>query len=244
MREETEFKPKPMVEIGGLPILAHIMKIYSHFGFNDFILPLGYKGEMIKEYFLRKKYFNSDFAFNTMGTDVVEFYDREELQNDNFNIIFSETGLETPHGERLMKVKKYIKGDTFMVTYGDGVADIDIKALLEFHRKKKAVITITGVHPNSRWGLVNADKTGTVTSFAQKPLLFDYVNGGFMVVQKEFFNYLKQGDFIEDAFARVIPKKKVALYKHEGFWYGMDTYRDYEILNDLWVKNPKWKVWK
>lgn len=131
-----------------------------------------------------------------------------------------------------------------MVTYGDGVADINIDKLIEFHKSHGKIATMTGVHPTSRWGLVNSDENNLITEFAQKPQLFDYVNGGFMVFNKEFFNYLRPGDMIEDALVRLIPQKQAALYKHEGFWYGMDTYKDFLFLNELWEKDPKWKIWK
>ncbi|TSC95186.1 MAG: Glucose-1-phosphate cytidylyltransferase [Parcubacteria group bacterium Licking1014_1] len=244
LKEETEFKPKPMVEIGGKPILWHIMKIYNHFGYKDFVLALGYKGTIIKDHFLRQKHYTSDIALNTKDGKVIAFdNDTPDNPTDDFNIIFSDTGLDTLHGERVLKLKKYITEDLFMVTYGDGVADIDINKLVEFHKNHGKIATITGVHPISRWGLVNTADDHTVTEFAQKPLLYDYVNGGFMVFNKEFFNYLKPGDMIEDALFRLIPQKQVMLYKHEGFWYGMDTYKDYLFLNDLWEKNPKWKIW-
>ena len=220
LKEETEFKPKPLVDIGGKPILWHIMKIYNHSGYDNFVLALGYKGNYIKDYFLSN------------GGE------------DGFNIILAETGLETPHGERVLKIKDYIQEDIFMVTYGDGVADIDIQKLIDFHKSHGKIATITGVHPVSKWGLVNTDNDNIVTEFAQKPMLYDYVNGGFMVFNKEFFNYLKPGDMIEDALARLIPEKQLTLYKHEGFWYGMDTYRDFMFLNELWGKDPKWKIWK
>ena len=224
LMEETEFKPKPMVTIGNKPILWHIMKIYNHYGFDNFVLPLGYKGEYIKEYFSSDNYRKED--------------------TDNFNITFAETGLETPHGERVLKTKPHIQEDIFMVTYGDGVADIDIKKLMDFHKSHGKIATITGVHPISRWGLLNTDSNNFVTEFAQKPMLYDYTNGGFMVFNRDFFNYLKPGDMIEDALARIISQKQVALYKHDGFWYGMDTYRDFLFLNDLWKKDPKWKTWQ
>lgn len=243
LREETEFKPKPMVEVGDKPILWHIMKIYAHFGFQDFILALGYKGGYIKDYFLKHKYYTHDFSFNPARGDNVSFL-RNNSEENNFNITFAETGLETPHGERVLKAKDYIKEDIFMVTYGDGVADIDIKKLVEFHKNSQKIATITGVHPISRWGLVNSDENHLVTEFAQKPMLYDYVNGGFMVFNKEFLNFLKPGDMIEDALARLIPQRQVALYKHEGFWYGMDTYKDFLHLNELWAKDPKWKIWQ
>lgn len=242
LREETEFKPKPMVEIGGKPILWHIMKIYSCHGYNNFILTLGYKGNYIKDYFLKQKYCELDFCFNTKQGKIIKFFPNN-LKED-WNIIFAETGIETPHGERVLMVKKYIKGDLFMVTYGDGVANINIQKLLEFHKKKKVIGTITGVHPTSRWGLVSADKNWIITDFSQKPDFYDYVNGGFMVFNKKIFDYLKKGMMIEDVFRPLIEKKQLALFPHEGFWYGMDTYRDMKTLNELWEKGAPWKVWK
>lgn len=243
LKEETEFKPKPMIEIGGKPILWHIMKIYNHYGYNNFIFALGFKGSQIKDYFLRQKYYNYDFSFNLSEGKINNFFKNGE--DDNFNITFAETGLETPHGERVLKTKRHIENDDiFMVTYGDGVSDIDIQKLVEFHKSHGKIATVTGVHPASRWGLVNSDENSIVTEFAQKPMLYDYVNGGFMVFNKEFLNYLKPGDMIEDALVRLIPEKQLALYKHEGFWYGMDTYRDFMLLNDLWEKDPKWKIWQ
>ncbi|MFA5878099.1 MAG: sugar phosphate nucleotidyltransferase [Candidatus Staskawiczbacteria bacterium] len=244
LKEETEFKPKPMVEIGGKPILWHIMKIYAAHGFNNFVLALGYKGDYIKDYFLRQKYYASDVGLNTaVGTEI--FHDNlDSKSNDNFDVILADTGLETPHGERVLRLKKYIQDDVFMVTYGDGVADIDINKLVEFHKRHGRIATVTGVHPVAKWGLINADSNSMVSEFAQKPLLYDYINGGFMVFNKDFFNFLKAGDMIEDALARLIPQKQLVLYKHEGCWHCMDTYRDYLSLNDLWIKDPKWKIWK
>lgn len=241
--EETEFKPKPMVEIGGKPIMWHIMKIYAYYGYRDFILALGFKGDYIKDYFLKQKYYEADFSLNTAEKNV-NFLTNGALEKENFNIIFADTGLETAHGERVLKVKNYIKGDVFMVTYGDGLADIDISKLVDFHKSHGKIGTVTGVRPISRWGFINTDKNNCVTQFSQKPKLYDYVNGGFMVFKKEFFNYLKPGDFIEDGMMRLIPQKQLALYKHDGFWYGMDTYRDFLYLNEAWIKDPKWKIWK
>lgn len=243
LREETEFKPKPLVELGGKPVLWHIMKIYAHFGYTDFVLALGYKGNQIKDHFIKQKHHNTDFSFNTVDGKITDFFENNQKEDD-FNIIFAETGLETPHGERVLKIKPYIKGDMFMVTYGDGVADIDIKKLVAFHKSHGKMATITGVHPKSRWGLVNSDENHMVTEFAQKPMLYDYVNGGFMVFNKEFFDVLKPGDMIEDALNRLIPQKQLTLYKHEGFWFGMDTHKDFLHLNELWEKDPKWKIWQ
>jgi glucose-1-phosphate cytidylyltransferase len=244
LKEETEYKPKPIVEIGGMPILWHIMKIYAAHQHNNFILALGYKGNVIKDYFLKQKYYEFDFRLNTLGIDNVNFMSDDDLMKENFNIVFAETGLETPHGERVLKLKQYIKGDTFMVTYGDGVADIDINSLLEFHKKQGTIATITGVHPVSRWGLVNSDDDGLVTGFNQKPQLYDYVNGGFMVFNTKVFDYLKPGMFIEDIFPQLAEEKQISMFKHEGFWFGMDTYKDYQTLNEMWKKDPKWKIWQ
>jgi len=245
LREETEFKPKPMVEIGGKPILWHIMKIYAHYGYRDFVLALGYKGDYIKDYFLKQKYYESDFCLNTKDGEISNLIPNNNFEKDEFNVIFADTGLETPHGERVLRLKKYINEDLFMVTYGDGVADIDINKLVEFHKNKGTVATLTGVNPVSRWGLLNIDENDLITDFAQKPTLYEgYVNGGFMVFKKEFFDFLKPGDMIEDAFPRLVSQKQLAVYKHQGFWYGMDTYREYLKLNELWEKNPRWKIWK
>lgn len=244
LKEETEFKPKPMVEIGGKPILWHIMKIYAHYNYRNFILALGYKGDYIKDYFLKQKYYEADFLLSTGKSGGINFLSNGELEKEKFNIIFAETGLETPHGERVLMLKRHIKGDLFMVTYGDGVADIDINKLIKFHLEKGKIATITGVHPVSRWGLVNVDKNNLVTKLDQKPMLYDYINGGFMVFNKKIFDFLKKGDMIEDTLSRIVLQKELALYKHEGFWYGMDTYRDFLFLNKLWEKDPKWKIWE
>lgn len=242
LKEETEFKPKPMVEIGGRPILWHIMKIYEHHGFRDFVLALGYKGDYVKDYFLKQKYYDSDLEIHTGGEKDIRFLSNGKEQED-FHIICADTGLETPHGERVLMLKQYIESDLFMVTYGDGVADIDIAKLIAFHKEHGKIATITGVHPTSKWGLVNANDQGVVTTLDQKPMLYDYVNGGFMVFDKRFFEYLKSGDMIEDALVRLIPEQQLAMYKHEGFWYGMDTYKDLLALNEFWEKGPEWKLW-
>ena len=244
LKEETEFKPKPMVNIGGKPILWHIMKIYAHFGYRDFILALGYKGDYIKDYFLKQEYYASDFVLDLKHEKTPKIFYNKEFKGDDFNIFFSDTGLETPQGERVLRLKKYINGDLFMVTYGDGVADINIDKLVEFHKKHGLIATVTGVHPISRWGMIVANASNLITKFDQKPCLYDYVNGGFMVFNKKIFKFLKAGDNIEDTFPRLISQKQLGLYKHEGFWYGMDTYRDFLFLNKLWGKDPKWKIWK
>lgn len=238
LKEETEFKPKPMVTIGGKPMLWHIMKIYSHYGFNKFILCLGYRGDYIKDYFLRHKFLSSDFSLKNGDPTICA----ENLAEANWEITFADTGEETMTGERLLMVKKYVPNDLFMVTYGDGVSNIDINALVEFHKNQNTIGTISGVHPTSKWGLVSVDNN-LVSSFDQKPRLHDYVNGGFMVFKQEFFNRLKPGQMVEDFLIDLAREKQLALYKHEGFWHCMDTHQDHEALNKLWAANPQWKIW-
>lgn len=246
LKEETEFKPKPMVLIGGKPILWHIMKIYSFYGFNEFIIALGYKGNYIKEYFINQKYFANNFKLDT-STGVETFInDKDKNLSDNFKITFVDTGEETLPGERILRIKKYIplEDKDFMVTYGDGVADIDIRKLVEFHRKQNTIGTVTGVHPRSKYGLLSAGKDNIVESFTEKPVLADWVNGGFMVFKKELFKYLRPGEMEHKALGRLVKKSQLSLFIHKGFWHSMDTYPDVENLNRFWREDPKWKVWQ
>lgn len=243
MKEETEFRPKPMVKLGGKPMLWHIMKIYAHFGFNNFIIALGYKGDYIKDYFLNEEYLLNDFTIDT-STGKKTLHKNKKGTCDNFNITFVDTGSETLTGERLLRARNYIKSDVFMVTYGDGVGDINIAKLISFHSKKKTVGTITGVHPKSKWGLIISDKENFIKRFEQKPQLNQYVNGGFMVFNKKVFEYIKPNEMIEVALARLVDKKQLAVYVHDGFWSAMDTYQDVEEMNKQWKEDPKWKVWQ
>lgn len=240
MKEETEYKPKAMVLIGEKPMLWHIMKGYSHYGYNKFILALGYKGEMIREYFLNQKIFLNDFTLD-VATDKKEFHNND---SDAFNITFAQTGAESLTGERILRVKKYITEDEFMVTYGDGVSDIDISKLVDFHRKQKTLGTITGVHPHSKYGLIQIDKEhNLVKGFDQKPLMYDYVSGGFMVFNKKAFDYFDNGP-MEDGLVKLAKDGQLSCYKYEGFWKAMDTYREMEELNKLWQDSRPWTVWE
>lgn len=243
MKEETEFRPKPMVTIGGKPILWHIMKIYSHFGYNRFIICLGYKGDYIKDYFLNEDYFAHDLTINTF-TGKKNIHRKSRIKHDNFSITFADTGLNTLTGERLLRVRKYIKSDKFMVTYGDGVGNINIPELINFHSRKKVIGTITGVHPKSKWGLIISDKNNKVERFEQKPQLNQYVNGGFMVFNQKFFEHLRTNEAIEDGFNRLIKRGELGVYAHNGYWTAMDTYQDVEYLNREWNNDPKWKIWQ
>ncbi|MBU3979113.1 glucose-1-phosphate cytidylyltransferase [Patescibacteria group bacterium] len=246
LKEETEFKPKPMVNIGHKPILWHIMKIYSHYGFNDFIIALGYKGDYIKEYFLNQKYFMNDFTlFTKTGATKIHRHDHERILDD-FKITFVDTGENTLPGERILRIKAFIpkEDEDFMVTYGDGVADIDIKELMKFHKQQKTIGTITSVHPTSRFGLLSVDKNNIVTRLNEKPVLKDWINGGFMVFNKKFFNYLKPNEMEHEGLKRLAKENQLSHYTHNGFWHSMDTYTDVKILNEMWSSHPKWKVWK
>lgn len=246
LKEETEFKPKPMVQIGGKPILWHIMKMYSHYGFNEFIIALGYKGDYIKQYFLNEQYYSQNFTMHT-NTGATKFHKNKTLNGDKFKITFVDTGEETQPGERILRLKKYIPKEDkyFMVTYGDGVSSINIRKLVAFHKKQKTIGTITGVHPGtSRYGLLSVNNKNLATEFSEKPILKETINGGFMVFDKKIFDYIKEGELEHEALKRLIKVNQLSVYKHEGFWHCMDTYRDVENLNKLWTNNPEWKVWQ
>ena len=246
LKEETEFKPKPMVQIGGKPILWHIMKIYAHYGYKDFIIALGYRGEYIKEYFLNQKFFANDFTLSTKnGVSKILKSGKTSLADD-FQMTFVDTGQETLPGERILRLKKFIPKEDkhFMVTYGDGVSDINIKKLVAFHKKQKTIGTLTGVRPTSKYGILSVGRGDVVTGFNEKPELDQLVNGGFMVFKKKFFDYLRPNEMEHEAIKKLILQKQISLFRHNGFWHSMDTYPDVENLNKFWANNPKWKIWQ
>lgn len=249
MKEETEFRPKPLVQVGGQPILWHIMKIYAHYGYKDFILALGYKANMIKEYFLNWRTLANDFTLDTKDHSLT-FHTKT---HDDFKITFVDTGLKSLTGERLRRLKSYIDGDDFMLTYGDGLANIDISKLYDFHKKQNTLATITGVHPLTKYGIVHHNKeSGKVIGFSQN-LVGDFVdkenyhdfliNGGFMVFKKEIFKLLKPDSMVEEIFIPMAKDKQLSMYNHEGKWKAVDTYKDLEEINEYWRKDPFWKVW-
>ena len=245
LREETEFRPKPLVEVGGRPILWHIMKLYAHHGFRDFVLTLGYRGQKIKEYFLNYEAMNNDFTICLGRQHRVSYHD--EHQEQDFHVTLAETGLETLTGGRVKQVQRYVEGDTFMVTYGDGVADVDLRALLDFHHSHGRMATVTTVRPVSRFGVLEVGDGGGVTSFAEKPQLDGWVSAGFFIFNREFFDYLEGEDcFFERApLERLASEGQLMAYRHEGFFFAMDTYREYEYLNQLWSSGEApWKVWE
>lgn len=245
LKEETEFKPKPMVQIGGKPILWHIMKIYSAAGFNDFIIALGYKGDMIKQYFLNQKHYLSNFTIQTKTGKTKILRNYNDDLHDDFNVTLVDTGEETLPGERILRLKDFIPETDkyFMVTYGDGVSDIDIKKLVAFHKNQGTIGTITGVHPRSKYGLLKTNGKNIVEEFIEKPILKERTNGGFMIFKKEFFNYIKPGEFEHEGLKRLVDIKQLSVFEHDGFWHSMDTYPDVESLNNIWNEEPKWKIW-
>lgn len=246
LKEETEYKPKPMVEIGGKPILWHIMKIYSHYGIKDFVLSLGYKGEMIKEYFYHYEILNNDFTIVLGNKEHIEIHSNNAEKD--WCITLADTGDKALKGARLKRVQQYVDDDTFMLTYGDGVADVDINALLAFHNKHGKLATVTGISPASRFGELKI-KGNQVESFSEKPRDGDgLINGGFFVFNKGIFDYLSAD---ENCDLEIGPLEKIAgegqlmVYKHRGTWACMDTIRDMEYLNKLWVEGKaEWKVWE
>lgn len=245
LREETEFRPKPMVEIGGRPILWHIMKIYAHAGFREFVLCLGYRGNMIKEYFLNYEAMNSDFTIS-LGRNSSISYNNEHTEQD-FCVTLADTGQNTMTGGRVKRVQRYIEDDTFMMTYGDGVCDVDIRQLLAFHRSHGKIATVTAVTPNSRFGIVDMSSEGKVQQFIEKPRTDGRASAGFFVFQKQVFDYLGGDDCTleREPMERLAADGQLMAFKHDGFFYAMDTYREYEFLNDLWTKKQApWKVWE
>ncbi len=245
LKEETEFKPKPMVFIGNKPILWHIMKMYSHFGYNEFIIALGYKGDYIKDYFLNQKYLTDNFTLNTKSGSI-KLHKSNEDNKDDFKVTLVDTGLNTLPGERILRIKDFIpeEDENFMVTYGDGVSDVNIKELVKLHKSHELIGTVTGVHPRSKYGLLTIDKNNIVQNFSEKPVLNEWINGGFMIFKKEFFSYLRPEEFEHQAIKRLIDVKQLSVNIHSGFWHSMDTYNDVDDLNKLWNEDPKWKVWK
>lgn len=246
LREETEFMPKPMVAIGSKPILWHIMKIYAYYGCRRFIFCLGYKGEMIKEYFFHYEMINNDVTIS-LGTREGFKIHRAKYE-ENWEITLCNTGPKALKGARIKRIEKYIDADYFFVTYGDGVADINIRDLLKFHVSHGKIATITGVQPKFlKFGELNIQE-GKVIRFTEKPKYGgNYVNGGFFVFNSTFFDYLEDRD---DCELEAVPLDQASqngelmVYKHDGFWACMDTIRDTEYLNNLWNnKQAAWKVW-
>jgi glucose-1-phosphate cytidylyltransferase len=243
LREETEFRPKPLVMIGKRPILWHIMKLYAHHGFREFVLCLGYRGNMIKEYFLNYEAMNNDFTINLGSKNSIEYHDKHDEQD--FQVTLAETGPDTMTGGRVRRVRRYVDVSTFMVTYGDGVSDVDIRALLRFHQEHGKLATVTAVQPTSRFGALDLDGD-RVRSFAEKPKLEGWSSAGFFVFNRKLFDRLGGDDCVleREPLERLAAEGQLMVYRHTGFFYAMDTYREYEILNSMWDEGrAPWKVW-
>jgi len=234
LREETDFRPKPMVEIGGRPILWHIMKIYSDYGISDFVLCLGYKGDVIRDYFYNYEMRNSD-ATITLGSRNIEIHNSRHKES-GWRITLAETGERTLTGGRLKRVDQFLKGEQFMVTYGDGVADLDIRTLLTYHNAQGKLGTVTAVHPSSRFGELSIEN-GLVKVFREKPQVHEgWINGGFFVFQKNVLDLISGDDesLEQGLLEKLASMKELAVYQHKGFWQCMDTYREMELLNEMW----------
>jgi glucose-1-phosphate cytidylyltransferase len=243
LSEETVLKPKPMVEIGGMPILWHIMKIYSSYGFNDFIVCLGYKGYVVKEYFANYFLHKSDVTID-LTDNSIKVHDSHA---EPWKITLVDTGNDSMTGGRIKRIQKHIGNEPFMLTYGDGVGNVDLKALLEFHQKKGKYCTVTSVQPSGRFGALNILDDQTVHSFTEKPRGDGaWINGGFFVCEPAIFDYI-DGDstlWEREPMERIAEDGQMAAFKHEGFWKPMDTLRDKQELEEDWVKNKaKWKTW-
>ena len=244
LREETEYRPKPMVEIGPHPILWHIMKIYAHHGLDRFVLCLGYKGWEIKRYFMHYGEMSGDFTLE-LGTQKAPVF-HEPKPQEHWSITLAETGAMTATGARLKKVARYVDSDIFCFTYGDAVASVDISALIEFHRREGRLATVTGVRPTSRYGEMRTDGS-RVTEFREKPTAEGVVSGGFFVLDRKVFDYLSddQNLFFElDPLRNLAREGQLSVFLHEGFWHPMDTYRDYLALNEQWqAGDVPWRCW-
>ncbi len=245
MREETEFRPKPLVDVGGRPILWHIMKLYAHHGFRDFVLCLGYRGNMIKEYFLNYEAMNNDFTICLGRKSQIQFNGDHEEQN--FRITLADTGLETMTGGRLKRARQYNPDDCFMMTYGDGVSDVDSPRLLEFHRSHGRLATVTTFRPVSRFGILNIDADSRVRSFNEKPRSDAWASAGFFVFERKILDYIggDETTLEREPLERLAAEGQLVAYNHPGYFYAMDTFREYQVLNDLWkTGNAPWKVWE
>ena len=243
--EESHLKPKPMIEIGGKPIIWHIMKIYEAYGFNDFVVCCGYKGNIIKEYFINYFLYNSDITVEVGNNKVDVHFSNAE----SFKVTLVDTGLETNTAGRIKRIEKYVKGETFMLTYGDGVTNANVTELLAFHKKSGKLVTLTSIQLPGRFGNIQTNNDGIVEKFQEKPEGDGvWINGGFFVMEPGVFEYLKGDmDTIQwetDPLVKIANDKQLASFKHNGFWKCMDALRDKVELEHLWETNQaKWKVW-
>jgi len=246
LHEETEYRPKPMLPIGDRPILWHIMKLYAHYGFNDFILCLGYKGDVIRHYFQNYLAITSDITLGLKHDSPIHYHSRST--EENWKVTLANTGEETLTAGRLKRVEKYLDGDTFLMTYGDGVGDIDIPATVDLHKSSGKELTLTAVHPPGRFGELRFDGKDSIASFNEKPQVEEgWINGGFFVASTKVVARLQNCDdlmFEQQPLQDLAKRGQLQGYQHRGFWQPMDTYQEYVLLNKLWSQGKApWKVW-
>jgi glucose-1-phosphate cytidylyltransferase len=243
LQEETEIKPKPMVEIGGRPILWHIMKIYAHHGFDDFLIALGYKGDYIKRWMLEYSSIQGDLTVSLKDGQIQVL----QGEREDWTVSLVDTGVATMTGGRIKRLAPYVGSETFMVTWGDGVADLDVPKLLEFHRAHGKLATVTAVRPPARFGELTLDGDGRVTRFAEKPQLTEgWINGAFFVLEPDVFEYIDDDmtQWEREPLERLAAEGQLMAYRHESFWQCMDTLRDKVLLEQLWARpQPPWKMW-
>lgn len=245
LSEETELKPKPMVEIGGRPILWHIMKIYSHYGINDFIILTGYKSHVIKDYFINYYTRYSDITVDLLNNSV----ELHKTRTEPWRVTMLYTGADTMTGGRIAKAKEYLKNERFLLTYGDGVANVNIEKLIKHHENSGKTVTLTAVQPSGKFGALNIDKSDNILSFKEKPQGDGaWINGGFFVCEPDIFNYLKDDVncvFEREPLENLANNNELNAYKHSGFWRPMDTLRDKKELTEMWMtgKAP-WAIWQ
>lgn len=235
LREETEYRPKPMVEIGGRPILWHIMKYYSHFNVREFVLALGYKGSVIKDYFLNYEAMNSDFTVSLGRLSAISHHAAHEEQD--YRVTLADTGTDSMTGARVARVEKYVGNERFLITYGDGLTDLDLDAALRFHESHGRLMTVTTVRPTSRFGVLDISSEGRVDAFTEKPQLDGWASAGYFICEPEVFRYLDtkpQCILEQEPLQRLAAAGELMAYRHDGFFYAMDTYREYLQLNELW----------
>ena len=249
LREETEFRPKPMVLVGDRPVLWHIMKHYAHYGFKDFILALGYKGEMIREYFINYQLFNHDFTISLGRERHVALHDSRNGPPEDWNVTMVDTGLHALKGARVKRIERFIppQDELFMMTYGDGVCNLNLHDLLDYHHGHGKLVTLTGVIPSMRFGEVNAQEDGTVRFREKDSSRAAMINGGFYVVNRKIFELLQdddEQDFEYGPLEDLSDQGQVMMRRHEDFWHCMDHVRDVEALNHLWsTQDAPWKIW-
>jgi glucose-1-phosphate cytidylyltransferase len=243
MREETEFRPKPMVEVGGRPVLWHIMKILGQQGITDFVICAGYKSEHIKNYFYNYGAANLDFTIRLGDQSSTVFHGSHE--EFDWTVTVADTGEKTNTGGRIKLVEKYLEGKPFLATYGDGIANVDLKKLLEASEKSQRIATMTATRAVGRFGVVEIDEQGQVKEFREKPQLNEWINIGYFIFQPAVFDFLDYDSVLEEAPLRALAAAgQLSSFKHEGFWQPMDTLRESQMLNDLWNSgNAPWKTW-